>query len=121
MADLSPTLFAIADPSRRLLLQRLAYGPATSGQLAKVLTSSRPAATQHLGVLKRAGLVRSTPKGRNLWHELSPRPLIDVERWIRELTGTWAEAPTLDLSDVRRQQPADPTGVTFGLHEYNAG
>ena len=102
MPNLSAILFAVADPSRRQLLQHLAHGPATSGQLAKVLTSSRPAATQHLGILQRAGLVRSTRNGRNLWHELSPAPLIDVERWIRGLTETWVEAPTLDLSGARR-------------------
>lgn len=97
MTDLTPTLQAIADPSRRQLLQRLALGPATSGQLAEVLTVSRPATSQHLGVLANAGLIHSTVVGRNRWNELTPRALYDVEQWLRQLSETWAGAPTLEI------------------------
>jgi DNA-binding transcriptional ArsR family regulator len=62
------------------LLQRLAHGPATSGQLAELLSVSRPATSQHLQVLHAAGLVRSTALGRNRWHELAPGPLYLVGR-----------------------------------------
>ena len=57
-AELSATLRALADPSRRAQLERLSYGPATSGQLAELLTMSRPAGSQHLAVLIDAGLIK---------------------------------------------------------------
>jgi DNA-binding transcriptional ArsR family regulator len=97
MPDLTTTLQALADPSRRQLVQRLALGPATSGQLAEVLTVSRPATSQHLKVLLDAGLVRSAAAGRNRWNELTPGALYDVEQWIRSVSETWADSPTLLL------------------------
>jgi DNA-binding transcriptional ArsR family regulator len=96
VVDLAAALNALADPSRRVLLQRLAHGPAMSGQLAVLLSVSRPATSQHLQVLQAAGLVRSTALGRHRWHELAPGPLYLVEQWVRGLADTWAAAPTLD-------------------------
>ncbi|MCB5273331.1 HTH-type transcriptional regulator [Arthrobacter sp. SO5] len=103
--DLTASLHALGDPSRRQLLQRLALGPATSGQLADVVTVSRPAASQHLGILVQAGLVRSSNAGRNRWNELNPEPLVDVETWIRALLDTWTDSPTLSTprSPVRKE------------------
>src|SRR3954471_17377869 len=97
MPDLADTLHALADPSRRLLLQRLSHGPATSGQLADLLTTSRPAASQHLAQLIRAGLVTTTAVGRHRWHELAPGRLYELEQWVGGLVETWAAAPTLDI------------------------
>ena len=73
---LSETLRALADSSRRVQLIRLAAGPATSGQLAELLRMSRPAGSQHLSVLVNAGLVDTTPTGRQRWHELPDRPAL---------------------------------------------
>lgn len=95
MTDLSRVLQALSDSSRRMLLQRLALGPATSGQLAGVLSVSRPATSQHLRVLLEAGLVRTTIVGRQHWHELAPSNLYDVERWIGALAEAWTTAPAL--------------------------
>jgi DNA-binding transcriptional ArsR family regulator len=93
---LGPTLSALADPSRRALLQRLAHGPATSGQLAELLPSmTRPAASQHLRVLAGVGLLRTTVRGRQHWHELAIPPLAGVEQWIRTLIAIRAAAPGL--------------------------
>jgi DNA-binding transcriptional ArsR family regulator len=99
---LGATLSALADPSRRALLQRLAHGPATSGQLAELLPMSRPAASQHLRVLADAGLVATTVRGRQHWHELSTSRLAEIEHWIRTLVDTWTAAPTL----TRHSNPA---------------
>ncbi|MEV8510356.1 metalloregulator ArsR/SmtB family transcription factor [Actinoplanes sp. NPDC051475] len=96
MVDLAAVLGALADPSRRVLLQRLAHGPATSGQLAELLSVSRPATSQHLQVLQATGLVRATALGRHRWYELAPGPLYLVEQWVRGLADTWAAAPSLD-------------------------
>jgi DNA-binding transcriptional ArsR family regulator len=67
------------------MLQRLAHGPATSGQLADLLPTSRPAASQHVRVLHEAGLLRTTVRGRQHWHELAPARVREVERWVHQL------------------------------------
>jgi DNA-binding transcriptional ArsR family regulator len=104
--DLSAALSALSDPSRRVLLQRLAHGPATSGQLAELLSISRPATSQHLQVLQAAGLVTTEPLGRQRWQQLAPAPLYLVEGWTHQLVETWASAPTLriDRSQALRQE-----------------
>ncbi len=83
--DLDAALVAVADRSRRILLQRLAHGPATTGQLAELLPMSRPAVSQHLKVLQDAGLARTEVRGRHRWHELSPAPLAAIQRWAADL------------------------------------
>lgn len=99
MGDLSAAFAALADPSRRTLLQRLAHGPATSGQLAELLIVSRPATSQHLGLLQSAGLVTTVPLGRHRWHELGTAPLFLVEDWTSSLARTWSGAPILRVRD----------------------
>ena len=109
MDQLSAALSALADPSRRALLQRLAHGPATSGQLAELLSVSRPATSQHLGVLHVAGLVAATPVGRHRWQELSPSPIYLVEHWTSRLVETWAAAPTLRLTTPEPAREREPS------------
>jgi DNA-binding transcriptional ArsR family regulator len=86
MSDLDTVLAAVADRSRRVLLQRLAHGPATTGQLAELLPMSRPAVSQHLRALQDAGLVRTEVRGRHRWHELSPGPLALIQTWAADLS-----------------------------------
>jgi len=102
-AELTNALRALADPSRRAQLQRLSYGPATSGQLAELLTMSRPAGSQHLGVLIDAGLITSMQSGRQRWHEIRPQNLYLTENWLGGLLRQWESAPTLRLPD--RESP----------------
>ena len=98
-AELSATLRALADPSRRAQLQRLSYGPATSGQLAELLTMSRPAGSQHLAVLIDAGLINSMQAGRQRWHEIRPEHLYLAESWLGGVLRQWESAPMLRLPD----------------------
>ncbi len=100
MTDLDTLLAAVADPTRRAMLQRLALGPATTGQLADLFPISRPAVSQHLRVLLDAGLVRAEVRGRHRWHELLTPPLDTIGRWARDVAGRHAHAPTL--------QPEEP-------------
>jgi DNA-binding transcriptional ArsR family regulator len=93
-ADLDLVFAALADRSRRALLQRLSYGPATTGQLAELLPVSRPAVSQHLKVLQDAGLIRTEQRGRHRWHRLAPPPLTSVATWATDLMSrTPAEEP----------------------------
>lgn len=95
--DLDVVLAAIADPTRRTLLQRLAYGAATTGQLAELLPVSRPAVSQHIKVLQDAGLIHTAVRGRHRWHELAPERLGVVGRWTAGLAARHAAMrPTLE-------------------------
>jgi DNA-binding transcriptional ArsR family regulator len=91
--DLDVVLAAAADRTRRAVLQRLAHGPATVGQLADLFPISRPAVSQHLRVLREAGLIRPVGESRTSPYELVPGPLFLVETWARELADRWTGAP----------------------------
>ena len=97
---------ALAEPRRRALLLRLAQGPATAGQLAAILDVSRAASSQHLGVLREAGLVRATPSGRHVWYELAAAPAVEAERWLSALVERWTKAPTLRLDRQGKESDA---------------
>jgi DNA-binding transcriptional ArsR family regulator len=86
---------ALGDPTRRALISRLAYGPATAGQLAELGTMTRPGVSQHLRVLREASIVRATRDGRFVWYELDGRRLAEAEHWLNALAARWARAPTL--------------------------
>jgi len=96
---LDSVLVAIADPSRRVLVQRLAQGPATAGQLADLLPMSRPAVSQHLSLLRQAGLIRTTQIGRHHWQELDPDPLVHIGEWIDAIPARHRKAPALVLEE----------------------
>src|SRR6516225_494173 len=86
MTRMDKVFKALADPSRRLLLDRLfeASGQ-TLGELCKDLDMSRQAVTQHLGVLEAADLVITRREGREKLHYLNPVPIHEIEeRWIRK-------------------------------------
>jgi len=87
---LDPALQAVADSTRRAILQRLAHGQATVGQLAALFPISRPAVSQHLRVLKDAELVRTSGPGRLSAYQLTPAPLLEIEHWASTVAATWA-------------------------------
>jgi DNA-binding transcriptional ArsR family regulator len=97
VADIDAVLVAVADRSRRRLLQRLAHGPATTGQLAELLPMTRPAVSQHIKLLQEAGLIHTTTVGRHRWHELAPAPLTLIERWAADVAARHARAPALQV------------------------
>jgi DNA-binding transcriptional ArsR family regulator len=100
---LDQSLQAVADRTRRGILQRLAHGHATVGQLAALFPISRPAVSQHLKVLKDAGLVRASGPGRLSSYELAPAPLLEIEQWARALADTWEGGPL-----PRAERPRQP-------------
>jgi DNA-binding transcriptional ArsR family regulator len=89
MLDLDRVFHALADPTRRAMVERLSLGPAPVSELARPLPMSLPAAMQHLGVLEAAGLVRSTKAGRVRTCTIEPRALSQVERWINARRIEW--------------------------------
>lgn len=87
-ATLDRTLQALADPSRRSIVERLSRGPASVSELAAPLEISLPAVSQHLDVLRRSGLVRSEKVGRVRTCRLEPAPLRSLEGWLAERRAT---------------------------------
>ncbi|QIS12456.1 ArsR/SmtB family transcription factor [Nocardia arthritidis] len=83
-------LVALADPTRRLLLDNLAEaGMASATTLAGRLPVSRQAVVKHLTVLEGAGLVTGKRAGREVLYRVSPDPLNESARWLAELAGRW--------------------------------
>ena len=80
---------ALADPSRRVMVERLTRGPASVSELAKPLAMSLPAVVQHLQVLETSGLVRSEKVGRVRTCHIEPKALRTAEHWIAERRTIW--------------------------------
>ena len=81
---------ALADPTRRSMVERLSRGPASVSELAKPLAMSLPAVVQHLQVLEASGLVRSEKVGRVRTCTMEPEALQRVETWVNERRTLWA-------------------------------
>ncbi|MGH9367100.1 MAG: ArsR/SmtB family transcription factor [Thermoanaerobaculia bacterium] len=84
------TFRAIAEPTRRRLLDALARGARPAGALAAKFPSSRPAIARHLRVLREARLVRVRREGRRQIYELTPAPLQAVRRWVDRYEVFWS-------------------------------
>jgi DNA-binding transcriptional ArsR family regulator len=82
---------AIADPTRRAILDQLARGPARVTDVAEPFAMSLNAVSKHIKVLERAGLVRRTRLGREHTLELEPSPLRAVSRWTSRYEQLWTE------------------------------
>lgn len=80
---------AIADPTRRAILDRLRAGPANAGALAADFRSSRPAVSKHLRVLREARLVVDTRVGRERVYTVDPVPLQSVAGWLEGYRAFW--------------------------------
>src|ERR1700735_2431340 len=73
---------ALGDPTRREIFERVAAKPSAVGELARGLPVSRPAVSQHLRVLKEAGLVTETPEGTRRIYRLDPRGIAAMREWL---------------------------------------
>lgn len=86
---IGPVFAALADPTRRAIVARLAQGQATVGQLARPFRVSRPAISKHLRLLERAGLVRRVRAGRKSYCSLEPARLRAAAEWIARYRSSW--------------------------------
>jgi DNA-binding transcriptional ArsR family regulator len=82
MADAATALAALADPTRRQIFERLAAGRRPVGELARGLSVTRPAVSQHLAVLKAAGLVKDQAEGTRRIYEIDPHGLGTIRAWL---------------------------------------
>ena len=98
---------ALADPTRRVMVERLSRGPASVSELAKPLAMSLPAVVQHLQVLEASGLVRSEKVGRVRTCRIEPKALRTAEGWIAQRRTIWERR--LDrLGEYLAQHPDEP-------------
>jgi DNA-binding transcriptional ArsR family regulator len=106
-APLNRVFQALADPTRRAVLERLSRGPASMSELAQPFRMALPSFSQHLDVLENCGLVRSRKTGRVRTYELAPEPLKEAEQWMVTQRANWERRlDQLDhyLNDLKEQK-----------------
>lgn len=111
MAQLSNVVTALADPTRRQIFERLAEGPQSVGALALDMPISRPAVSQHLRVLKEAGLVSDRAEGTKRVYQIDPAGLGVIRQWLdrfwdRALDAFQAEADK-DEKDQDKEEKSE--------------
>ncbi|TCM47752.1 helix-turn-helix transcriptional regulator [Kribbella sp. VKM Ac-2568] len=84
-------LRALADESRRTVLEALANGEATAGELAALLPIARPGVSRHLRVLREAGLVEVRQQAQRRIYGLRPQPLAEVDEWLGRYRALWEQ------------------------------
>src|SRR5206468_8057950 len=87
--NLDATFAALADPTRRSILARLASGEAAVAELAEPFDMSQPAISKHLKVLERAGLISRSREAQRRPRRLEPRPLAEATDWIERYRKIW--------------------------------
>jgi DNA-binding transcriptional ArsR family regulator len=118
-ASLDRVFQALADPGRRLMVERLSLGPASVSELGRPLSMSLAAVVQHVQVLEISGLVRSHKVGRTRTCSINPAVLRSAEAWIAERRSLWerrldrlgdylADAPDDSGKPSGQPQQADP-------------
>lgn len=98
------TYAALADPSRRRILDLLRTGERCVGDLVAALDITQPGVSKHLRVLRRAGLVEVRPEGRQRWYRLRAEPLAEVAEWIEPYRAFWSKR----LDDLERHLEENP-------------
>lgn len=108
-------LVALADPTRRRIVELLAEGERSAGDLAAQFETSRPGVSRHLRVLREQGLVRARGDGARRLYSLDPAPLAELDDWLARYRGFWTNR--LDALDTeisrraRRRANTDPEMV----------
>jgi len=97
--DVDRVFVALADPTRRQVLELLGRAPATASSLARELPVPRPGILKHLVVLRDSGLVAGVRAGREVRFEVRPESLVATASWMTSLAATWDER----LARLKRQ------------------
>jgi DNA-binding transcriptional ArsR family regulator len=97
------SLVALADPTRRRIVELLAVRERTAGELVREFDMSAPAISQHLNVLREAGLVVTRAEGQSRIQTLNPDGLDDLEAWLEKTRSVWSRR----LDALERELRAD--------------
>lgn len=111
---LDATFLALADPTRRAILARLARGEASVAELAEPFAMSQPAISKHLKMLERAGLIRVGHDAQRRPRRIEARPLAEASAWIERYREIWeTNFRRLDslLEELQRKPVRRPTSV----------
>ena len=96
---------ALADPTRRHIVELLAAGEASAGEIASHFRTSRPGVSRHLRVLREHGLVRAREDGNRRLYSLDPAPLAELDEWLTHYRRFWANRlDALDTEIKRRRR-----------------
>jgi DNA-binding transcriptional ArsR family regulator len=101
-------LEALADPTRRRIIELLADGERSAGELAQQFQISRPGVSRHLRVLRERGLVSARTKGQWRLYSIDPEPLAELDTWLEPYRSFWTNrlaALETELYRGRRQEP----------------
>ena len=98
------TYAALAEPSRRRILDLLRRRERSVGHLVDRVGLSQPGVSKHLRVLREAGLVDVRKEGRTRWYSLRPQPLAEVDRWLEPYRAYWHDR----LDDLERHLEENP-------------
>jgi DNA-binding transcriptional ArsR family regulator len=110
------SLAALADPTRRRIVEMLAERDRTAGELVAAFAVSAPAISQHLNVLREAGLVRTRAEGQSRIQSLEPAGLAELEGWLERTRSVWSrrlDALERELlaDDAARPRPSGKTSA----------
>jgi DNA-binding transcriptional ArsR family regulator len=108
MTELDYTFSALADPTRRALLARLAEGEATVGELARPFAISLPAISRHLKILEEASLISNERHGKHRLCRLRPEALAGATEWLDFYRRFWSES-LKRLDAYLREHPEEKT------------
>jgi len=100
----SDVFSAVADPTRRAILDRLRKGPSPVNELASGFRVSRPAISKHLRILRNARLVHEKKEGRQRIYELEPARIQEVAKWAEEYRRFWQQ----NLTSLKRHLEQSP-------------
>jgi DNA-binding transcriptional ArsR family regulator len=99
------TLEALADPTRRRIVELLAEGERSAGEIASHFTTSRPGISRHLRVLREHGLVRTREDAQRRLYSLDPAPLEELDEWLQRYRRFWTNRlDALDTEIHRRRR-----------------
>lgn len=99
---------AVADPTRRAVLDLLRAGSRPAGEIARAFPVSRPAISRHLRQLRRAGLVQEHRRGRHRLYQLNAAPLREVDRWLQQYRVFWEQKLSALKAFVEEEHPHHP-------------
>ena len=97
---------ALADPTRRRILELLAGGERSAGEIAGEFAISRPGVSRHLRVLRGAGLLRARGEGQRRLYSVDPAPLAEVESWLARYRSFWGQRLDALDTELRRGRRA---------------
>ena len=103
-------LEALAEPTRRRIVELLADGERSAGEIASHFSTSRPGISRHLRVLREHGLVRMRGDGQRRLYSLDPAPLSELDEWLERYRCFWANRLDALDTELRRRRKARDQG-----------